>query len=185
MSATEAMIAVRRRDSDERRGRVTQAIEAMLAEGSPITFTAVARRAHVSTWLVHADGVRGAVEQARNQQRAEPVTASPPGRTVNHASLHTDLALAREDIKRLRAQVGELRDKLRRALGDQLDNLTRTDLQARVDELLDHNTRLLAETHQLHSSNNLLTARVAESEDDLAAARTSLRRMIRAENSPA
>ena len=181
--AAEAMIAARRRDSHERRTRVTQAIEAMLADGTPITFTAVARQARVSTWLVHADGVREAIEQARDRQRAQPV-AAPPAAAPSQASLHTDLTLAREEIKRLRAQVGQLDGKLRRALGDQLDNLTKTDLIARVDELLDHNTRLLAETHQLRSSNGLLTATVAELEDDLAAARTSLRRMIRAENSP-
>ncbi len=180
--AAEAMIAARRRDSHERRTRVTQAIEAMLADGTPITFTAVARHAKVSTWLVHADGVREAIEQARDRQRAQPVT--PPGRAASQASLHTDLALARDEIKRLRAQIEQLHDKLRRALGNQLDNLTKTDLIARVDELLDHNTRLLAETHQLRSSNDLLTATVAELEGDLAAARTSLRRMIRAENRP-
>ena len=112
--AAEAMIAARRRDSHERRARVTQAIEAMLADGTPITFTAIARHAKVSTW--------------------------------------------RDEIKRLRAQVEQLHDKLRRALGTQLDNLTKTDLITRVDELLDHNTRLLAETHQLRSSNDLLTA---------------------------
>ena len=180
--AAEAMIAARRRDSHERRARVTQAIEAMLADGTPITFTAIARHAKVSTWLVHADGVREAIEHARDRQRAEPVT--PPGRAASQASLHTDLALARDEIKRLRAQVEQLHDKLRRALGNQLDNLTKTDLITRVDELLDHNTRLLAETHQLRSSNDLLTATVAELQDDLAAARTSLRRMIRAENRP-
>ncbi len=181
--AAEAMIAARRRDSHERRIRVTQAIEAMLADGTPITFTAVARRAQVSTWLVHADGVREAIEQARDRQRAEPVTP-PTDRAASQASLHTDLALTRDEIKRLRAQVEQLHGKLRRALGTQLDNLTKTDLIARVDELLDHNTRLLAETHQLRSSNDLLTATVAELEDDLAAARTSLRRVIRAENRP-
>jgi len=175
------MIAARRRDSHERRARVTEAIEAMLADGTPITFTAVARQARVSTWLVHADGVREAIEQARDRQRAEPVTP-PPVRGTTQASLHTDLALARDEIKRLRAHVEELRGKLRRALGDQLDNLTKTDLIARVDELVDHNTRLLVETHQLRGSNELLTTTVAALEDDLAAARTSLRRMIRAEN---
>ena len=154
----------------------------MLADGTPITFTAVARHAQVSTWLVHADGVREAVEQARDRQRTEPVTPPPLGRAASQASVHTDLALARDEIKRLRAQVEELRGKLRRALGNQLDNLTKTDLVARVDELTDYNTRLLAETHQLRRDNDLLTARIAELEDDLAAARTSLRRMIRNEN---
>jgi len=94
------------------------------------------------------------------------------------------LAAVWAEVVALRARVEELHGKLRCALGDQLDNLTRTDLIARVDELVDHNTRLLAETHQVRSSNELLTSRVAELEDDLAAARTSLRRMIRAENRP-
>jgi hypothetical protein len=181
-AAAVAMIAARRRDSQQRRGRVTQAIEEMLANGTPITFTAVARQAGVSTWLVHANGVREAIEQARDRQRAEPVTPPPPGREASQTSLHTDLALAREEIKRLRAQADELRGKLRLSLGTQLDNLTKTDLITRVDELTDHNTRLLAETHELRRSNDLLTATVAQLEDDLAAARTSLRRMIRDEN---
>jgi hypothetical protein len=183
-AAAKAMIAARRRDSQERRTRVTHAIEAMLTNGTPITFAAVARHARVSSWLVHAGGVREAIEHARDRQRAEPVVAPPPGRVARQTSLHTDLALAREEIKRLRAQADELRGKLRHALGTQLDNLTRTDLVARVDELTGHNTRLLAETHQLRRDNNLLTATVAQLEDDLAAARTSLRRMIRAENRP-
>ena len=82
----------------------------------------------------------------------------------------------------LRAQADELRGKLRLSLGSQLDNLTKTDLVARVDELTDHNSRVLAETHQLRSDNADLSAKATELEDDLAAARTSLRRMIRAEN---
>src|SRR6266542_5884475 len=110
------MIAARRRDSHERRTRVTQAIEAMLADGTPITFTAVARHAKVSTWLVHADGVCEAIEQARDRQRAEPVTPPPSRRTASQASLHTDHAITRDEIKRLRAQVEQHRGKLRRAL---------------------------------------------------------------------
>jgi methyl-accepting chemotaxis protein len=182
--ATAAMIATRRRDSHERRARVTQTLEAMLADGTPITFTAVARLARVSTWLVHADGVRDAIERAREQQRAELAPPPPHGHAASQGSLRTDIALARDEIKRLRTQIDELRGNLRRALGNQLDNLNRTDLVARVDELVDHNTRLLAETHQLRTSNDVLTTAVAELEGDLAAARTSLRRMIRAENRP-
>lgn len=181
--ATAAMIAARRRDSQQRRARVTQTLEAMLADGTPITFTTVARHAQVSTWLVHADGVREAIERAREQQRAE-LAPPPPGHAASQGSLRTDLALARDEIKRLRTQVEELRGNLRRALGNQLDDLNRTDLVARVDELVGHNTRLLAETHQLRTSNDVLTTAVAELEGDLAAARTSLRRMIRDENRP-
>ncbi len=104
------------------------------------------------------------------------------GQAPRQASLHTDLALARDEIKRLRAQAEELHGKLRLSLGTQLDNLAKTDLVARVDELTDHNARLLAEAHQLHSHNDQLLAQVTELEDDLAAARTRLRRQIRDEN---
>ena len=68
-AAAEAMIAARRRDSHERRTRVTQAIEVMLANGTPITFTAVARQAGVSAWLVHAHGVREAIERHGGEAR--------------------------------------------------------------------------------------------------------------------
>jgi hypothetical protein len=181
-ASAEAMIAARRRDSQERRTRVTQAIEVMLTNGTPITFTAVARQARVSTWLVHADGVRDAIEHARQLQQTQPPAPPTPDHAASRASLNTDLALARDEVRRLRAQVEQLREKLRSALGTQLDNLTRTDLVARIDELADHNTRLQAECHQLRCSNDLLTAKVTELEEDLAAARTGLRRMIRSES---
>lgn len=90
--------------------------------------------------------------------------------------------LARDEIKRLRAQVEDLLAKMRRALGAQLDSLTKTDLVARIDELTDHNARLLAEAHRLRADNNLLTTRVTKLEDDLAAAGTSLPGVIRTGN---
>jgi hypothetical protein len=80
-------------------------------------------------------------------------------RPPSQACLHTDLALVRDEIKRLRAHTEHLRAKLRRSLGTQLDNLTRTDLVARIDEITDHNTACFAETHQLHGHNNELVAR--------------------------
>jgi hypothetical protein len=83
-----------------------------------------------------------------------------------------------------RVERDQQRQQLRLALGARLDNLAKADLMARLDELTRANAELAATTAQLQSDNQILTARVTELEDDLAAARTSLRRMIRAENCP-
>ena len=58
-------------------------------------------------------------------------------------------------------------------------------LLARLDELTRHNSEVLADAARQGSENHVLQARVVELEDDLAAARTSLRRMIRTGNLPA
>jgi hypothetical protein len=73
---------------------------------------------------------------------------------------------------------------LQLALGARMDNLAKADLLTRIEELTRTNTDLAASAAQHRSDNQTLTARVTELEDDLAAARTSLRRMIRANNLP-
>jgi hypothetical protein len=61
---TEALQAARQRDSHTKRAHVRSTIEKMLLAGDPVTFTAVARTARVSTWLVYADGVREHIQAA-------------------------------------------------------------------------------------------------------------------------
>jgi len=75
-------------------------------------------------------------------------------------------------------------NSLRLALGARMDNIAKADLLARVEELTGHNTELAVTAAQQRANNDTLRARVTELEDDLAAARTSLRRMIRTENLP-
>lgn len=175
----EAMVATRRADSQAKRARVAEAIDHMLREPAPITFASAARRARVSTWLVYAPGVREAVEAARRRQTAAGPAPEPVPRP---AGLATDLALAREEIARLRAERDGQRRQLQLALGARIDDSAKADLVRRVEELNSHNRNLAAELAQLRAQNNKLQARTTEIEDDLAAARTSLRRMIRAEN---
>lgn len=67
-------------------------------------------------------------------------------------------------------------------LGQQLDALDTRHLTARVDELTRTNQRLEDSLQQATDDNHQLQARVRSLETDLAAARTSLRRMIREEN---
>lgn len=178
-SGAEAMVATRRADSLAKRAQVGEAIDHMVAERVPISFASVARRARVSTWLVYAPGVREAVEAARRRQAAAgPVPEAGP----RPAGLATDLALARQDIARLRAERDAQRRQLQLALGARIDDAAKADLLRRVEELNGHNRQLAAESAQLQADNAKLAAAITDIEDDLGAARMSLRRMIRAEN---
>jgi hypothetical protein len=85
------------------------------------------------------------------------------------ASLRTDLALARSEIARLRAD----NDKLR---CDQHDG---AELLARVDTLVAENRALTAKLQRSTTENVGLRRQITEMEEDIAGARTALRRMIR------
>ncbi len=176
------MIDARRTAAAAKRERVVIALEQMTAKGEPITFAGVARAAGVSTWLVYAPGVREAIEAARARRSDHARPAVPPQRQ-HTPGLSTDLALARAEIARLRAECGEQRRQLALALGARMDDMAKADLVARVDDLARHNTDLAAALARQQSESAALKARVVELEDDLAAARTSLRRMIRTESS--
>ena len=98
------------------------AIEALEAAGAPITAAAVATAAGVSTWLVYADGLENHLDAARQRQAARP--PSPPRTTraqVTPDSVHTDLAIARAEIRRLRAEHDKLRSRLRLQLGAEIE----------------------------------------------------------------
>ncbi|MFD1277316.1 hypothetical protein ACFQ51_52100 [Streptomyces kaempferi] len=71
---------------------------------------------------------------------------------------------------------------LRHQLGQQLDALHAPDLAHRIDELTRHNHQLADQLQHATDDNAALRHHTASLEEDLAAARTSLRRMIRDEN---
>ncbi|MFD9051765.1 hypothetical protein [Streptomyces zaomyceticus] len=170
----------RRRDSIDKRLRVLTALEHLERDGNPITHTAVARTAGVSTWLTYAEGVREHIHAAQARQNAQPTGHRPS--PLGPATLRTDLELARQEITTLREERDRLRTALSHHLGQQLDAASSQNLATRVDELTQHNHRLADQLQQATSENTALHARITELEDDLAAARTSLRRMIRDEN---
>ncbi|MFE4958691.1 DUF6262 family protein [Streptomyces sp. NPDC056653] len=178
----DALRAARQRDSLTKRGRVLSTLDTMLKEGEPVTFAAVAKRAEVSTWLTYAPGVRDHNEKARKQQEKEPVRDLDSGRVVSPSSTRTDLLLAREEIRRLREEIHDLREGMRRQLGHKFDHLGGHDLRERLDELTQENHRLAAEAREAPAENRTLTERVQALEVDLAGARTSLRRMMREQN---
>ncbi|MFC9181562.1 DUF6262 family protein [Streptomyces globisporus] len=180
---SEVLADSRRRDSREKRAKVLAVVDAMAARGDAVTFAAVAKAAGVSNWLVYAEGVREHIEVARKKQEGQPRRQAQAGRSASAASLATDLELSKQQVTALRAERDQLKAALQRQLGQQLDQVGAADLVARVDELTRQHAELTAERDILQRQKVELGERLAEAEDDLAAARSSLRRMIRSENS--
>ncbi|MEV6736327.1 DUF6262 family protein [Streptomyces sp. NPDC051104] len=173
----------RRKDSRDKRARVLHTLDDLLTRGEPVTFTGVAKAAAVSTWLVYAPGVREHIEAARTQQARTAARGDEPRSAGGAMSTRTDLEVLRADNKRLRGQVSDLKEALQRQLGRQLDQLQATDLTDRIGELTAQNQELHSQLTQLQHENQELERKLAETNDDLVAARASLRRMIRIENS--
>lgn len=179
---SEVLADSRRRDSREKRAKVLAVLDAMAARGDAVTFAAVAKAAGVSNWLVYAEGVREHIEVARKKQEGQPRRKAQAGRSASAASLATDLELSKQQVTALRAERDQLKAALQRQLGQQLDQVGAADLVARVDELTRQHAELTADRDILQRQKVELGERLAEAEDDLAAARSSLRRMIRSEN---
>jgi len=171
----------RQKDSRDKRTRVLSVVDQLLADNEPVTFTGVARAANVSHWLVYADGVREHIEAARRRQ-GRAATNDARARAKEPAGWKVEKQLLREDNRRLRQEVERLKGAVRRSLGQQLDQFGAADLGTRVDELTADNQRLESELAQLQARVDELTGQFIETQDDLAAARASLRRMIREEN---
>jgi hypothetical protein len=186
-SRAQAMLAARAKASQDKRQRALAAVQALEAAGTPVTATAVATAAGVSTWLAYADGIREHIEAARHRQADRepgPSTAAPPrrGEPVTQASLRTDLTIARDEIRRLRAEQDKLRARLRLQLGAEIEGPNRAELIARVTTLEASCRKLAAERDARATETNHAQRRIRELEDDLTAARESLRRVIRQAN---
>jgi Family of unknown function (DUF6262) len=186
---TAGLRAARAVDSHDKRRRALAAINALEAAATPITAVAVARAAGVSTWLLYTDGVREHLDAARRRQ-AQQTTKPPLAETLRDqapltpASLRTDLALARAEIRRLRAEHDKLRQRLRLRLGAEIDGPDRAELITRVADLESLTRQLLTERDARTTEADLAQRRVRELDDDLTAARESLRRVIKSHNRP-
>jgi hypothetical protein len=184
---TRAMLAARAKASQDKRHRALAAVRALEAAGTPVTATAVATAAGVSTWLVYADGVREHVQAARRRQAGRepgPATTAPQGRgqPASQASLRADLAVARDEIRRLRAERDKLRSRRRLQLGAEIEGPDRAELIARVASLETASRQLAAERDARATEASHAQRRTRELEDELTAARESLRRAIRQAN---
>jgi hypothetical protein len=141
----------------------------------------------VSTWLVYADGIREHLDTARQHQATDstpPLAAgSPTGQQpVTAAGLRTDLAVARHEIHRLRTDLDKLRGRLRLQLGAKIEQPDRAELITRAAAMEAANRQFLAERDARTAQADTAQRRVEQLEDELTAARESLRRLIRATN---
>lgn len=186
-SRAQAMLAARAKDSQHKRQRALAAVQALEAAGTPVTATTVATAAGISTWLAYADGVREHVEAARQRQAERghvPGPAARPvrGAPVTQASLRTELAVARDEIRQLRAERDKLRGRLRLQLGAEIEGPDRAELIARVAALEAASRQIAAERDARAAEAGHAQHRIRELEDELTAARESLRRVIRQAN---
>lgn len=182
-----ALKAARAKDSELKRRRALAALQTLETTGAPITFAAVAKAAGVSTWLVYADGIREHIDAARHRQnnhhRPAQTATTPSGtHTTTSASLRTDLAIAQDQIKTLRAERDQLQQRLRLQLGAELEAPDQAHLTARVADLEALNRQLVAERDARTIEAQTAKRRVGELEDELSAARESLRRVIKTQN---
>lgn len=185
---TAGLRAARAKDSTDKRTRALAAIHALETAGTHITAAAIARAAGVSTWLLYTDGIREHLDAARRRQASatQPPPAGAPAELAppTQAGLRTDLALARAEIRRLRVEHDKLRSRLRLQLGAEIDGPDRAELITRVADLESLVRQLLTERDARTTEAELAQRRIRELEDDLTAARESLRRVIKTHNRP-
>jgi hypothetical protein len=113
--------AATRRRSEQTRKRAVKALRRLDADGTTITFDAVAREAGVSrSWLyAHAD-IRDQIDRMRQRrQPAAPSPTIPHRQRASDASLLRRLEAATDRIRPLEQDNRELRDAPAAALGEQ------------------------------------------------------------------
>jgi chromosome segregation ATPase len=183
---TRSLHEAKRADSRRKHDRVTATVQRLLASGSRVSFARVAREANVSTWLVYnSAGLKTAIQDAIDQQNAEGLTHAParPATTASNASLMTDLALARAEIKSVKQERDTLRQRIERVLGDEVREVDRSQLVERISEL-EHLLRTahtdLADTTKTITA---LTNQNHELNEQLDAVRILNQRLIRQSNS--
>jgi hypothetical protein len=184
---TAALRAARAKDSHDKRVPVLAAIQAIEAAGTPVTAAAVATTAGVSSWLVYADGMREHLDAARRRQAEHdliPVPATTPETKapLTPAALRTDLAPAREQLRQLRAERDQLRARLRLQLGAEIEGPQRAELINRVADLEAVARQLATERDARAAEADQAQRHARELEDDLTAARNSVRRVIKDQN---
>ena len=176
----EQLIRARKRDSETKRKRALETVGQMLDTGQKIGFTSVARQAQVSTWLLYsAPELKHAVKQAMDLQRRTPISPSTIKRGLPESISATELALARGEIKELRAANAKLTTRLRSTLGAELDLVDRQELVSRIHEL---EQTVLAMRHERDEANDTakrLQGRVAELDEEVAVQEALNRKYIR------
>lgn len=177
-----ALRKARRRDGEAKRKRAADAIAAVEANGEPVNFPAVARRAGVSVSLLYADReLASRIAAARDRQRqAGPERAwrLPPRSLVTDQSLRTDLANAKEQLQRLNGEVAILRERLAYQLGADADIARGRSAGPLLDQLEQRAAELEADNRRLCQQLSSLRADNRELTDTLEAARAMNRELM-------
>ncbi|MEU6882171.1 DUF6262 family protein [Streptomyces sp. NPDC046712] len=173
----------RQSDSTAKSARARGVVRDLLRAGQRISFARVAREAGVSTWFVYNEpAVKAAVRDAMNDQAhhgMEAAAAPRPERTTP-ASLHTDLAFAREEIQDLKRERDGLKRRVQLALGAEIDHVAQADLVRRIQDLEHHNRVLATDLSEARTRAGRLAEQHQESEATVASLRLALRKAIRA-----
>jgi Family of unknown function (DUF6262) len=118
------IVQAARRRSHATRERAIRALRRLAAAGGPITFDSVARTAGVSrSWLYAQPDLRVEIGRLRAQQqpgrgRASSSPAVPARQRASDASLRRRLEAVNAEIRRLRQENRELRERLAWTLGE-------------------------------------------------------------------
>ncbi|HXO53466.1 MAG TPA: DUF6262 family protein [Mycobacterium sp.] len=135
---THALHEAKRADSRRKHDRAIATVKRLVDSGSRVSFARVAREANISTWLVYNSAdLKTTIQNAIDHQNTEGLTQTParPATAASNASLMTDLALARAEIKSLKQERDILRKRIERVLGDEIREVDRGQLVERINEL--------------------------------------------------
>ena len=183
-----ALRRARQRDGEAKRRQAAAALDAMVCSGEPITFPAVARRAGVSVTLLYAHpDLAGRIAAARDRQTQagrDRAWRLPARSLVTEASLRTDLANAKEQLRRLHEELHVLRSRLARELGADADLARGQSISPLLGQLEKRSEELEAANHTLRQRVTQLENDTSELADTLEAARAMNRELINEINRP-
>jgi chromosome segregation ATPase len=183
---TQALHEAKRADSRRKHDRAAATDTRLLSSGSRVSFARVAREANVSTWLVYnSTELKTAIQDAIDQQNADGLTPAParPATAASNASLMTDLALARAEIKSVKQERDTLRKRIERVLGDEIREVDRSQLVDRITELEQLLRTAHADLADTTKTLATLTDQTQELTEQLDAVRILNQRLIRQSNS--
>ena len=172
---TAAMVNQRKKESLTKRQTVQAVIEAMERTRTPITVGEVARRAHVSPWLVRQEPL---MQELRNAQRRTADNEPRPATERGHGSLRVERDLLRQENQKLRREIGSYRQRISVLLGEQLDGTDQRTQNLRIQELTSQNEALTRQASEALQELQQLGRRLREQAGELEAAHTVNRSLM-------
>lgn len=170
----DALRKSRQADSEMKKAAVAEAVQELLSEGTVVSVAETAKRAGVSRPFIYSHpDLQLVVETAMRTQRESNVKGqkAPTRSPAAMASMKSDLAVAQQEIKRLRDENTRLRADLRLDLGAQLEAADRETAASLLADKTREVERLVSELHQVRRQLRALERERDELAEDLAAER--------------